>query len=73
MPDTRITLNTEQENRRATGYDANGDSVGYFKNSWPAFYATGGLYPTIKDFTKYLGIQDGFIKCRNAECSGLSS
>lgn len=59
MPDTRITLNTEQENRRATGYDANGDSVGYFKNSWPAFYAAGGLYTTIKDFTKYLEFNMG--------------
>ncbi|MBK7160847.1 MAG: serine hydrolase [Ignavibacteria bacterium] len=59
MPDTRITLNTEQENRRATGYDANGDSVGYFKNSWPAFYAAGGLYTTMKDFTKYLEFNMG--------------
>ncbi|MBK8553875.1 MAG: serine hydrolase [Ignavibacteria bacterium] len=59
MPDTRITLNSEQESRRATGYAANGDSVGYFKNSWPAFYAAGGLYTTIKDFTKYLEFNMG--------------
>ncbi|HMS64868.1 MAG TPA: serine hydrolase [Ignavibacteria bacterium] len=59
MPDTRITLNSEQENRRATGYAVNGDSVGYFKDSWPAFYAAGGLYTTIKDFTKYLEFNMG--------------
>jgi CubicO group peptidase (beta-lactamase class C family) len=59
MPDTRITLNSEQESRRATGYAANGDSVGYFKDSWPAFYAAGGLYTTIKDFTKYLEFNMG--------------
>lgn len=53
MPDTRITLNPQQESRRAVGY-SNGDSVGYFKSSWPAFYAAGGLYTTIRDFEKYL-------------------
>lgn len=58
MPDTRITLNAQQELRRATGY-SNGDSVGYFKNSWPAFYAAGGLYTTIKDFMKYLEFNMG--------------
>lgn len=59
MPDTRITLNAEQESRRATGYNANGDSAGYFKNSWPAFYAAGGLYTTLKDFMKYLEFNMG--------------
>ncbi len=58
MPDTRITLNSEQLQRRATGY-VDGDSVGYFKNSWPAFYAAGGLYTTIKDFMKYLEFNMG--------------
>ncbi len=59
MPDTRITLNQSQENRRATGYDTDGDSVGYFKNSWPAFYAAGGLYTTLSDFMKYLEFNMG--------------
>jgi len=59
MPGTRISLNAEQEYRRATGYNTNGDSVGYFKNSWPAFYAAGGLYTTIKDFMKYLEFNMG--------------
>jgi CubicO group peptidase (beta-lactamase class C family) len=59
MPDTRITLNQSQLNRRATGYDTNGDSVGYFKNSWPAFYAAGGLYTTLSDFMRYLEFNMG--------------
>ncbi|HRI85970.1 MAG TPA: serine hydrolase [Ignavibacteria bacterium] len=59
MPDTRITLTPQQEQRRATGYGPNGDSVGYFKNSWPAFYAAGGLYTSLKDFMKYLEFNMG--------------
>ena len=59
MPDTRISLTPEQESRRATGYLPNGDTSGYFKNSWPAFYAAGGLYTTIKDFMKYLQFNMG--------------
>ncbi|MEO8210972.1 MAG: serine hydrolase [bacterium] len=59
MPDTRITLTPQQEHRRPVGYLSNGDSVGYFKNSWPAFYAAGGLYTTIKDFMKYLQFNMG--------------
>lgn len=59
MPDTRITLNPEQLQRRPVGYASNGDSVGYFKSSWPAFYAAGGLYTTIKDFMKYLQFNMG--------------
>ncbi|MBK6506884.1 MAG: serine hydrolase [Ignavibacteria bacterium] len=59
MPDTRITLNQAQLNRRATGYAVNGDSVGYFKNSWPAFYAAGGLYTTLSDFMRYLEFNMG--------------
>lgn len=59
MPDTRITLNSEQEHRRAVGYDINGDSVSYFKNSWPAFYAAGGLYTTLRDYMKYLEFNMG--------------
>lgn len=59
MPDTRITLNQGQLNRRATGYAVNGDSVGYFKNSWPAFYAAGGLYTTLSDFMRYLEFNMG--------------
>ncbi|MBL8007118.1 MAG: beta-lactamase family protein [Ignavibacteria bacterium] len=59
MPDTRISLNPEQLSRRATGYLPNGDSAGYFKNSWPAFYAAGGIYTTITDFMKYLQFNMG--------------
>lgn len=59
MPDTRITLTQQQEQRRAVGYNSTGDSVGYFKNSWPAFYAAGGLYTTIKDFMRYLQFNMG--------------
>jgi len=59
MSDTRICLNPEQEHWRATGYDLKGDSVGYFKDSWLAFYASGGLYTTIKDFMKYLEFNMG--------------
>ncbi|MBS1518082.1 MAG: serine hydrolase [Bacteroidetes bacterium] len=59
LPDTRISLTAEQEIRRATGYGPNGDSVGYFKNSWPAFYAAGGLYSTLKDFMIYLEFNMG--------------
>ena len=61
LPDTRIFLTQQQDLRRATGYGPNGDSVGYFKDSWPAFYAAGGLYTTIKDFTKYLEFNMGLI------------
>ncbi|MFZ1320228.1 MAG: serine hydrolase [Ignavibacteria bacterium] len=61
LPDTRIFLTQEQDLRRATGYGPNGDSTGYFKDSWPAFYAAGGLYTTIKDFTKYLEFNMGLI------------
>ena len=59
MPDTRITLTPEQLSRRPTGYLPNGDSASYFKSSWPAFYAAGGLYTTIKDFSKYLKFNMG--------------
>ena len=61
LPDTRIFLSQQQDLRRATGYGPNGDSAGYFKDSWPAFYAAGGLYTTIKDFTKYLEFNMGLI------------
>lgn len=61
LPDTRIFLTQQQDLRRATGYGPNGDSAGYFKDSWPAFYAAGGLYTTIKDFTKYLEFNMGLL------------
>lgn len=53
MNDTKIFLDAEQLARRATPIQ-NGDSIGYFKSTWPAFYAAGGLYSTITDMMKYL-------------------
>ncbi len=62
MPDTRISINAEQESRRATPYSVNGDPLGFFKSSWPAFYAAGGLYSTLSDFLKYLEFNMGLTQ-----------
>jgi len=53
MDDTRITLTSDQESRRANPYNASGKSSTYDLSSWPMNHAGGGLYSTIYDMMKF--------------------
>ncbi|MFC2101663.1 serine hydrolase domain-containing protein [Bacteroidota bacterium] len=48
MTDTRLELNNEQKNRKATGYPNE-----EYNPNWPANLSAGGLYSTISDMRKY--------------------
>lgn len=59
MPDTRLHLNQEQEERRAVGYSAPGVRAPLRTNTWPAFDGSGALYSTLADMLVWLAFNLG--------------
>jgi CubicO group peptidase (beta-lactamase class C family) len=59
MPDTRITLDPEQDARLAQGYSAPGVVAERRTNTWPAFDGSGALYSSLNDMLVWLAFNLG--------------